>query len=139
MSQVKASDKSSLPATTILGSWAWYLHFSLNRQSGMILPRSVIGEATLLTLRNINRPQRVFAPPAPDPGGLGRLTGGLYQAIAPARRGDRPVALGLDYCPPPIAFQRQGPLPQASVRGKFRVLSHFVSQTGGETKAARES
>ena len=38
----------------------WHLHFVLDRQSGMILPRSVTGEATILTL-NMNRRQRVFA------------------------------------------------------------------------------
>lgn len=38
----------------------WYLHFSLDRKSGMIVPRSGIGEATILTL-NMNHRQRVFA------------------------------------------------------------------------------
>ena len=38
----------------------WYLHFVLDRQSGMVLPRSLIGEATVLTL-NMNGRHRVFA------------------------------------------------------------------------------
>lgn len=38
----------------------WHLHFTLDRESGMILARSPIGEATIQTLR-INDPLRVFA------------------------------------------------------------------------------
>jgi hypothetical protein len=38
----------------------WYLHFMLDRQSGMILPRSAVGEATTLTL-GMNSRHRVFA------------------------------------------------------------------------------
>jgi hypothetical protein len=38
----------------------WHLHFVLDRESGMVLPRTPMGEATVLTL-GINSPQRVFA------------------------------------------------------------------------------
>ena len=38
----------------------WHLHFALDRESGMILPRTQMGEATILTL-DVNVPQRVFA------------------------------------------------------------------------------
>ncbi len=38
----------------------WHLHFILDLDSGMILPRTVIGEATIKTL-NINDANRVFA------------------------------------------------------------------------------
>ncbi len=38
----------------------WHLNFMLDPESGMILWRSPIGEATTLTLR-MNAPQRVFA------------------------------------------------------------------------------
>jgi hypothetical protein len=38
----------------------WHLHFVLDRDSGMILPRTPIGEATVLALQ-VNGPQRVFA------------------------------------------------------------------------------
>jgi hypothetical protein len=38
----------------------WHLHFLLDRKSGLILPRSPEGEATVLTL-DMNGPQRVFA------------------------------------------------------------------------------
>jgi hypothetical protein len=43
-------------------SWllGWHLHFVLDRDSGMILPRSAVGEATVLTLQ-VNGPPRVFA------------------------------------------------------------------------------
>jgi hypothetical protein len=38
----------------------WHLHFLLDRESGVILPRTPTGEATVLTLR-VNGPQRLFA------------------------------------------------------------------------------
>ncbi len=38
----------------------WHLHFTLDRESGMILPRTPVGEATVRTLR-MNDPLRVFA------------------------------------------------------------------------------
>jgi hypothetical protein len=38
----------------------WHLHFILDRKSGIILPRTLRGEATVLTLR-VNGPRRVFA------------------------------------------------------------------------------
>ncbi len=38
----------------------WHLHFVLDRNSGIILPRTPRGEATVLTLC-VNNPQRVFA------------------------------------------------------------------------------
>jgi hypothetical protein len=38
----------------------WHLHFTLDRESGIILPRTPAGEATVSTLR-INDPLRVFA------------------------------------------------------------------------------
>jgi hypothetical protein len=38
----------------------WHLHFALDRVSGMILPRTGVGEATVRTLR-MNDPLRVFA------------------------------------------------------------------------------
>lgn len=38
----------------------WHLHFALNRESGMIVARSPIGEATVRALR-MNDPRRVFA------------------------------------------------------------------------------
>ena len=43
-------------------SWllGWHLHFALERESGMILPRTPRGEATVRTLK-MNSPLRVFA------------------------------------------------------------------------------
>jgi len=38
----------------------WHLHFALDRESGMILPRTAEGEATVRTFR-MNDPLRVFA------------------------------------------------------------------------------
>src|SRR5262249_32857966 len=38
----------------------WHLHFRLDRESGLIVPRTPTGEATVRTLR-INDPLRVFA------------------------------------------------------------------------------
>lgn len=38
----------------------WHLHFVLDRDTGLIVPRTVVGEATILTL-NINGHNRVFA------------------------------------------------------------------------------
>jgi len=38
----------------------WHLHFVLDLQSGMILPRTAVGEATESTL-DMNGPHRVFA------------------------------------------------------------------------------
>ena len=38
----------------------WHLHFILDRESGMISPRTPVGEATINTLR-MNDPLRVFA------------------------------------------------------------------------------
>ncbi len=38
----------------------WHLHFILDHESGMILPRTAMGEATIATLK-MNNPQRVFA------------------------------------------------------------------------------
>lgn len=38
----------------------WHLHFVLNRESGLIVPRTVTGEATVETL-NMNDANRVFA------------------------------------------------------------------------------
>jgi len=38
----------------------WHLHFILDRNSGMILPRSPVGEATVTTLR-MNDTNRTFA------------------------------------------------------------------------------
>lgn len=38
----------------------WHLHFVLDREAGMVLPRTPVGEATVLTL-GMNGPQRVFA------------------------------------------------------------------------------
>ena len=38
----------------------WHLHFTLDRDSGLILPRTPVGDATVRTLR-INDPSRVFA------------------------------------------------------------------------------
>jgi len=38
----------------------WHLHFVLDRESGMISPRTPVGEATINTL-GINDPLRVFA------------------------------------------------------------------------------
>lgn len=38
----------------------WHLHFALNRESGLVVPRTPIGEATVTTL-NMNDPLRVFA------------------------------------------------------------------------------
>jgi len=42
------------------GLLGWHLHFTLDRESGMILPRTPVGEATIRTLR-MNDPLRVFA------------------------------------------------------------------------------
>jgi hypothetical protein len=38
----------------------WHLHFILDRETGLILPRTPTGEATVATLR-VNDPLRVFA------------------------------------------------------------------------------
>ncbi len=38
----------------------WHLHFALDRDSGLIVPRTPIGEATVATL-SMNDPLRVFA------------------------------------------------------------------------------
>lgn len=38
----------------------WYLHFALDLKSGVILPHTASGEATVLTLC-VNHPRRVFA------------------------------------------------------------------------------
>jgi hypothetical protein len=38
----------------------WHLHFTLDRESGMVVPRSPIGEATIRTLR-MNEALRLFA------------------------------------------------------------------------------
>jgi hypothetical protein len=38
----------------------WHLHFALDRQSGMIIPRTPTGEATVNSLR-VNHPLRAFA------------------------------------------------------------------------------
>lgn len=38
----------------------WHLHFVLDRESGLILPRTPTGEATIVTL-NMNGPNRMFA------------------------------------------------------------------------------
>lgn len=38
----------------------WHLHFVLNRESGLIVPRTVTGEATVETL-NMNDANRAFA------------------------------------------------------------------------------
>ncbi len=38
----------------------WHLHFVLHRESGTILPRTPVGEATILTLA-VNSDRRVFA------------------------------------------------------------------------------
>src|SRR5260370_22858456 len=38
----------------------WHLHFEFHRQSGIIAPRTSIGDATVRTLR-MNDPRRVFA------------------------------------------------------------------------------
>ena len=38
----------------------WHLHFILDRRTGIIVPRSPMGDATILTLQ-VNAPQRVFA------------------------------------------------------------------------------
>ena len=38
----------------------WHLHFALDRESGIIVPRTPMGEATLRALR-MNDPLRVFA------------------------------------------------------------------------------
>ncbi len=38
----------------------WHLHFTLDSESGIILPRTPVGEATVRTLR-MNDPLRVFA------------------------------------------------------------------------------
>jgi hypothetical protein len=41
-------------------SLGWHLHFILDAETGIIVPRTPIGEATVLTLQ-VNAPQRVFA------------------------------------------------------------------------------
>jgi HNH endonuclease len=43
-------------------SWllGWHIHFALDRQTGLIVPRTAIGEATVLAL-DVNSPQRLFA------------------------------------------------------------------------------
>ena len=38
----------------------WHLHFVLDRDSGLIVPRTALGEAAILTL-NMNNHNRVFA------------------------------------------------------------------------------
>jgi hypothetical protein len=38
----------------------WHLHFALDRDSGIIIPRTRMGEATVNTLK-MNEPRRVFA------------------------------------------------------------------------------
>jgi hypothetical protein len=38
----------------------WHLHFTLDRESGMVVPRTPIGQATIRTLR-MNDPLRLFA------------------------------------------------------------------------------
>jgi hypothetical protein len=38
----------------------WHLHFILDRQTGLISPRTAVGEATVAALR-VNGPLRVFA------------------------------------------------------------------------------
>ncbi|MBN2291628.1 MAG: hypothetical protein JXM70_04335, partial [Pirellulales bacterium] len=38
----------------------WHLHFILDRESGRILPRTPVGEATIFTL-GVNSDRRVFA------------------------------------------------------------------------------
>lgn len=38
----------------------WHLHFVFDRESGLILPRTSTGEATIRTLR-VNSPHRLFA------------------------------------------------------------------------------
>jgi hypothetical protein len=38
----------------------WYLHFDLNRETGVIAARTSLGEATIQALR-MNSPSRVFA------------------------------------------------------------------------------
>ena len=38
----------------------WHLHFSMDRESGMIVARTPVGEATIMTL-GMNEPLRVFA------------------------------------------------------------------------------
>ncbi len=41
-------------------SLGWYLHFTLDLTTGMVLPRTLVAEATATTL-NVNSPNRVFA------------------------------------------------------------------------------
>jgi hypothetical protein len=41
-------------------SLGWHLHFVLDPESGIIVPRTPTAEATVLTLQ-VNNPQRVFA------------------------------------------------------------------------------
>jgi hypothetical protein len=38
----------------------WHLHFALDRETGIIVPRTRTGEATVRTL-NMNAPRRIFA------------------------------------------------------------------------------
>jgi hypothetical protein len=38
----------------------WHLHFILDRKSGLILPRTAMGQATVLSL-DMNSPNRAFA------------------------------------------------------------------------------
>lgn len=38
----------------------WHLHFTLDRETGIVAPRSSVGEATI-TMLNMNAPARVFA------------------------------------------------------------------------------
>lgn len=42
------------------GLLGWHLHIVLDRTSGLIVPRTAIGQATVTTLR-INEPVRIFA------------------------------------------------------------------------------
>jgi len=42
------------------GQLGWHLHFALDRETGMIVPRTPTAEATISTLR-MNDPMRVFA------------------------------------------------------------------------------
>ena len=43
-------------------SWllGWHIHFVLDRVTGLVVPRTLTGEATVLTL-DMNSPQRLFA------------------------------------------------------------------------------
>ena len=52
--------QSSRFRTVGLGFLGWHLHFALDRESGVIVPRTPTGEATVRTLR-MNDVLRVFA------------------------------------------------------------------------------